>query len=76
MVFDMLDGAAEIWSDGWLAGKAPAAPCDEPKAVDLTKLTRPGATHQLVMRVVKKSHAAGIKGRVRLMEVLRVIGDR
>ena len=76
LLFDMLDGAAEIWIDGKLAGKTPAAPWDKPKAVDLTKWVRPGATHQLVMRVVKKSYAAGIKGRVRLMEALRIVGDR
>ncbi len=72
----MLDGAAEIWIDGRLAGKTPAAPWDKPKAVDLTKLAKPGGKHQLVMRVVKKSFAAGIKGRVRLMESLRIVGDR
>ena len=76
LLFDMLDGAAEIWIDGKLAGKTPAAPWDKPKAADLTTRVRPGATHQLVMRVVKKSYAAGIKGRVRLMEALRIVGDR
>jgi hypothetical protein len=76
LLFDMLDGAAEIWIDGRLAGKTPAAPWDKAKAIDITKRVKAGAEHQLVMRVVKKSFAAGIKGRVRLMESLRIVGDR
>lgn len=76
LLFDMLDGAAEIWIDGTLAGKTPADPWDKPKAVDITRLTKPGAEHQLVMRVVKNSFAAGINGRVRLMEALKTVGDR
>jgi len=76
LLFDMLDGAAEIWIDGKLAGKTPADPWDKPKAVDLTQFVKAGAKHQLVLRVVKKSHAAGINGRVRLMESLKTVGDR
>lgn len=75
LLFDMLDGAAEIWIDGKLAGNTPADPWDKPKAVNLTPFTTPGAKHQLVIRVVKNSHAAGINGRVRLMEALRTVGD-
>ena len=68
--------AMSDWIDGKLAGKTPVNPWDKPKAVDLTQFTKPGVKHQLVIRVVKNSHAAGVNGRVRLMEASRTIGDR
>ena len=76
LLFDMLDGAAMIWVDGRLAGKTPASPWDKPKAVELTRLVKAGHKHRLVIRVVKNTFAAGINGRVRLMESLKTVGDR
>ena len=73
---DVADRRAQL-AEGWTAwGKVALRLEDKPKAIDLTKLAKPGVKHQLVMRVVKKSFAAGIKGRVRLMESLRIVGDR
>jgi hypothetical protein len=72
----MIDGAAEIWMDGRLAGKLAGDPWDKPKAVELTKLVKPGGQYQLVIRVVKESHAAGICGPVKLTESYKIIGDR
>ena len=68
--------AAEVWIDGRSAGNTRADPWDKPKAINLTQFAKPGARHQLVMRVVKNSHAAGINGRVRLMESLKTVGVR
>ena len=76
LLFEKLDGAAEIWIDGQLAGKLPGAPWDKPKAVEFTKLVKPGGQHQLVIRVVKESHAAGICRPVKLTESYKIIGDR
>jgi len=71
----MLDGAATIWIDGKLIGTTPADPWDKSKAVRLLKLSKI-QKHQLVIRVVKRKFAAGINGRVRIMEAARRVGDR
>ena len=76
LLFEKLDGAAEIWIDGQLAGKLPGAPWDKPKAVELTTLVEPGNQYPLVIRVVKDVYAAGICGPVKLMESYKIIGDR
>ena len=76
LLFDMLDGAAEIWIDGQLAGTTPADPWDKPKGIDLTPWIKPGQEQRLVLRVVKHNFAAGINGRVRLMEAFKTVGDR
>ena len=75
LLFDMLDGAATIWIDGKLVGSTPADPWDKPKAVRLKSLST-ASKHRLVIRVVKRRFAAGINGRVRLMEAARRVGDR
>ncbi|MCH2124464.1 MAG: DUF4838 domain-containing protein [Pirellulaceae bacterium] len=76
LLFDMLDGAADIWIDGQLAGTTPADPWDKPKGIDLTPWIKPGQEQRLVLRVVKHNFAAGINGRVRLMEAFKTVGDR
>jgi len=57
-------------------GKLAGDPWDKPKAVEFTKLVKPGGQHQLVIRVVKESHAAGICRPVKLTESYKIIGDR
>ena len=76
LLFKVLDGEAQIWIDGQSAGKLPGPPWDKPKAVELTKLVRPGREYRVVIRVSKDVYAAGICGPVRLMESYRLIGDR
>lgn len=67
LLFEALDGAAEVWIDGKSAGKLPADPWDKPKAVEVTSLLHPGRSANLRIRVVKKLYAAGIPKPVRLM---------
>ena len=76
LLFNIIDGAAEIWIDGKLAGKLPGEPWDKPKAVELTELVKPGGQYQIVIRVVKEAYAAGICGPVKLTESYKIIGDR
>ncbi len=75
LLFQILDGEAEIWVDGQSAGKLPGDPWDKPKSVELTKLIKPGGEHQVVIRVVKEIYAAGICGPVKLTESYKMVGD-
>ena len=76
LLFDMLDGAADIWIDGQEIGKTPADPWDKPKGLEISKWIKPDTKQQLTIRVVKDRFAAGINGRVRLMESFKTVGDR
>ena len=76
LLFEILDGDAEIWIDGQSAGKLPGDPWDKPKAVELTKLVKAGGKYQIVVRVVKETFSAGICKSVKLMQTYRIIGDR
>lgn len=76
LLFETIDGTAEIWIDGQSADKLPGDPWDKPKAVELTELVRGGGEYQVVVRVVKEKYAAGICGVVKLMESYKIIGDR
>jgi len=75
LLFQVLDGEAEIWIDGKSAGTLPGDPWDKAKAVDLTKFVDAGGEHQLVIRVEKDIFAAGICGPVKLTESYKIIGD-
>ena len=76
LLFQVLDGEAEVWIDGESAGKLPGDPWDKPKAVELTGRMKAGGEHQLVIRVAKEIYAAGICGAVKLVESHRIVGDR
>ena len=76
LLFEILDGDAEIWIDGQSVGKLPGDPWDKPKAVELTKLVKAGGKYQIVVRVVKETFSAGICKSVKLMQTYRIIGDR
>ena len=67
LLFEVLDGDAEIWIDGKSAGKMPGDPWDKPKAVEVTSLLTGGGESRLVVRVFKNMYAAGIAKPVRLM---------
>ena len=57
-------------------GKTPADPWDKPKGLEISKWIKPDTKQQLTIRVVKDRFAAGINGRVRLMESFKTVGDR
>ena len=76
LLFEILDGDAEIWINGQSAGRLPGDPWDKPKAVELTPLAKAGGEYQVVVRVVKETFSAGICRPVKLMETYRITGDR
>lgn len=75
LLFNMLDGAADIWLDGRSVGQLPADPWDKPKAVEISSSVQSGKKMRLVVRVVKNSFAAGITKPVVVTVSPPIIGD-
>ena len=74
MLFELLDGDAEIWIDGQSVASLPGDPWDKPKAAEISSFVTPGRTARVVIRVFKENFAAGILKPVRLMAVASRIG--